>query len=109
MNYFFEYSCNRCGLIFEASFVFAGPHIKQVCYGCNAYVKFFDKKLIPDVKEIKIKIWAVVSQDVSLIEAAKKQIGFIPANGLTEKIMYWRLYIYLLNQSKPKPEQISLL
>jgi hypothetical protein len=94
MKSFFEHKCTRCGVIDEARFLFAGPHIKQVCNSCGAYVKFFDKSLIPDVKEIKLKIWVISDQNLELIEKAKKEMEFAGAcSGLWEKIMYWRLYL----------------
>ena len=56
---FIENACHKCGVIDEARFAYAGPHIKQVCNNCHFYVKFFNVKLIPDVKEIKLKIIAL--------------------------------------------------
>jgi hypothetical protein len=93
MKSFFEHTCYKCGLIDEAKFVFAGPHVKQVCNGCGFYVKFFDKAMIPDVMEIKLKIWAITNQDLTLIEKAKREVEFTPCTGLTAKMMYWRVYL----------------
>jgi hypothetical protein len=93
MTSFFEHTCHKCGLIDEARFVFAGPHVKQVCNGCGFYVKFFDKAKVPDVREIKLKIWAITRQDLELIEQAKKAVDFTPCKGLYEKMMYWRVYL----------------
>jgi len=77
----------------EAKFTYAGPHIKQACNKCNAYVKFVSKSILPDVKEIKLKIWAL-SEDLDVIEIYKGKIGFVEnLNGTDEKIMYWRLYL----------------
>lgn len=85
--------CTYCGLVDEAKFVYAGPHIKQVCNGCGRYVKFFDKSKIPDSKETKLAIWAI-TQDIAEIEDSKYRIGFIEnLKGLDLKMIYWRLYL----------------
>lgn len=89
------YECHVCGVVDEAKFVYAGPHIKQLCNSCGKYVKFFNKALIPDVKEIKLSIWGI-KKDVETIEQAKKECGFVDGlTGLDEKIQYWRLYLYM--------------
>lgn len=94
MNTFFSTTCHKCGLIDEAKFIYAGPHIKQVCNGCGFYVKFFDKALLPDVKAIREKIWYISKGDKELIEQAKKACEFIQGlSGVNGKMMYWRLYL----------------
>lgn len=93
MKLLIPHECYNCGLVDEANFLYAGPHIKQICNGCNKYVKFFDKSLIPDAKEVKLKIWSI-TQDTFLISQAKDYIGFIEGQtGLDLKIGYWRLYL----------------
>ena len=85
--------CHNCGLVDEAKFVYAGPHVKQICNGCGKYVKFFDKAKIPDSRETKLAIWAI-TQDLTIISEAKETIGFIDnLKGLDLKIIYWRLYL----------------
>lgn len=85
--------CHYCGLVDEAKFVYAGPHVKQLCNGCGRYVKFFDKAKIPDSRETKLTIWAI-TQDIAEISLAKDQIGFVEnLKGLDLKMMYWRLYL----------------
>ena len=93
MKAFFEHSCHKCGLVDEAKFVHAGPHIKQVCNGCGFYVKFFDKAMIPDHIEIKQKIWYISKQNLLLINKAKEEVEFIECTGLSRKLMYWKLYL----------------
>jgi hypothetical protein len=94
MTTFFQHTCHKCGLIDEARFVFAGPHIKQVCNGCGFYVKFFDKGMIPDVKDIKYKTWYISNLNIDLINSAKKQVEFMDVKGsLNQKMMYWKLYL----------------
>jgi len=87
--------CHYCGVVDEAKFVYAGPHMKQICNSCGRYVKFFDKSKIPDSKEIKLKIWSI-TQDIDRISEAKKQCSFIEnLKGLDLKVMYWRLYLQI--------------
>lgn len=93
MELFIPHNCSACGKTEEAKFLFSGPHVKQVCGHCNAYVKFVSKSIIPDATEIRLKIWSI-TQDVPLIEAAKEQCGFVEGlSGLQNRIMYWRLYL----------------
>lgn len=93
MELLLPHECSYCGLTDEAKFTYAGPHIKQVCNGCNRYVKFFNKSLIPDVKEIKLKIWGITTE-LNAIDYCKGLIGFIDGlKGLDEKMIYWRLYL----------------
>lgn len=92
---FFEHECHKCGSVDEARFSLGSVHLKQICNGCGAYVKFFDKKLLPDIPEIKIKIWGI-TQDLRVISQAKDDIDFVPGlSGLYGKVMYWKLYIQL--------------
>lgn len=92
------HECHSCGVIDEAKFVYAGPHIKQVCNGCGKYVKFFSKYAIPDVKEIKLKIWGI-TRDISKIDEIKSNLGFPNdteyVSNIDSKMMYWRLYLTL--------------
>lgn len=93
MELLFPHECHNCGLVDEARFTYAGPHIKQVCNGCACYVKFVSKGIIPDTKEIKLKVWAI-STDLEKIDLCKGLIGFVPnLVGVDEKLMYWRLYL----------------
>jgi len=93
MQLLIPYECHHCGVVDEAKFVYAGPHVKQICNCCNKYVKFFDKALIPDARETKLRIWAI-TQDVPKITSAKAEIGFIEnLKGLDLKMIYWRLYL----------------
>ena len=95
MELLIPHTCKVCGLTDEAQIRYAGPHLKQSCHHCGTYVKFFSKLLMPDHQEIKLKIWAI-TQDTSEIEAAKEMCGFVEGlKGLDQKIMYWRLYLYL--------------
>ncbi len=96
MENFFNYECHKCGLIDEACFVYSGPHIKQICNGCSAYVKFFDKAKLPDVKEIKIKIFSACLSDLKLVHKAKNEMGFIDGlTGVSAKMMYLKLYLFV--------------
>ena len=95
MELLFSHKSNHCGVTDEARFVYSGPHIKQVCNNsdCGKYVKFISQALIPDVREIKLKIWSI-SQDVELIDFYKGVSGFADGlSGVDEKITYWRLYL----------------
>jgi hypothetical protein len=93
MKAFFEHKCHKCGLIDEARFVHAGPHLKQICNGCGFYVKFIDKSEIPDHIEIKQKIWFIANQNLALIKKAKQEVEFIELTGLSRKLQYWKLYL----------------
>jgi hypothetical protein len=87
--------CHYCGLVDEAKFVYSGPHIKQICNGCDKYIKFFDKSKIPDVKEIKLTIWSITN-NIEKISQAKNDCNFVnDLKGLDLKIMYWRLYLQI--------------
>lgn len=85
--------CHNCGLVDEAKFVYAGPHIKQICNGCGSYVKFFPASKIPDSRDVKLKIWSI-TRDIRKIAYAKSVCGFVEdLSGTDKKIMYWRLYL----------------
>lgn len=93
-----KHACHRCGLIDEAQFVPSGPHIKQVCNGCGAYVKFISPAAIPDVRLIKEKIWFITGANLTTIEAAKTEVSFVAGmKGIYEKLQYWKLYLRLRN------------
>lgn len=85
--------CHRCGVIGESRLTWAGPHIKQSCDACWAYVKFYDKALIPDMREMKIAIWGLVKADLNIINQVKNEIGFVEKlTGLDAKLQYYKLY-----------------
>lgn len=92
---FFETSCHKCGFIDEAAFTFStNGAVKQICNNCHAYVKFFDKSLVPTVYDIKVKIWYIVQKNMAIIEQAKKDVEFISdLTKLSQQLMYWRLYL----------------
>jgi len=88
------YECPHCGAADEAKFVFSGPHIKQVCNHCDAYVKFIPKSQVPDATEPKLRIWASTDQDEQKIAQGKSRCGFIEnLTGIERNMMYWRLYL----------------
>lgn len=88
-----ESQCHKCGIIGESRLTWAGPHIKQSCDNCGAYQKFYDKALIPDVREIKIQIWGLVKADLSIIERVKSEINFVEnLTGLDAKLQYYKLF-----------------
>lgn len=89
-----SHTCNTCGITDEAQFKYAGPHIKQVCNYCGAYVKFFSKGLLPDHKEIKLNIWSMVKGDTEKTETVKSEsYHFDGLSGLELKLAWWRLYL----------------
>ncbi|RZJ92459.1 MAG: hypothetical protein EOO20_01755 [Chryseobacterium sp.] len=93
MDLFIPHFCPVCGQTEEAKFVFSGPHVKQVCGNCDAYVKFVSKSVVPDATETRLKIWSI-TQDVPLIDAAKEECKFVDGLiGLEKRMMCWRLYI----------------
>lgn len=93
MELLVPHECHNCGLVDEAKFIFSGPHIKQVCNGCDRYVKFYAMSAIPDVTEIKLKIWSI-TRNVGIINSCKKYSSFVPnLSGIEKKITYWRLYL----------------
>lgn len=86
-------ACHKCGVIGESRLSWAGPHIKQSCDNCGAYQKFYNKNLIPDVREIKILIFGVAKQDLSFINQIKQEINFVEGlKGLDAKLQYYKLY-----------------
>jgi hypothetical protein len=93
MNPLIPCHCHKCGVIGESRLSWAGPHIKQSCPECGAYQKFIDKSTIPDVKEIKVKIWGIVNGSVDSINFSKKEIEFVEnLTGLYQKLEYYRLF-----------------
>lgn len=73
----------------------SGPHVKQICGKCGSYIKFYDKGLIPDLREIKLRILYLANGDLSEIENAKLQIGFMVDNHpLWIKLQYWKLLLH---------------
>ena len=93
MELLVPHECHYCGLVDEAKFIFSGPHVKQVCNGCNRYVKFYSMSAIPDVREIKLKIWSLTT-DLNIIDECKIKSSFVPGlSGIDNKITYWRLYL----------------
>lgn len=96
---FFETTCHKCGSVDEAKLILGSVHVKQICNGCGCYVKFFNKALIPDIPEIKMKIWAI-SSDLTAIKEAKESIDFVEKlSGIYGKIMYWKLYLEMRRRS----------
>ena len=96
---FIETSCHKCGSCDEAKFVQSGPHLKQICIDCGAYIKFFDKSQIPGIEEIKLKIFYMVDKNLDVIRLGKNEIEFIDGLiGLAGKLQYWKLYIHLRKQ-----------
>lgn len=97
MEYLVKCSCHKCGVIGESNLSFASPHIKQSCPECGAYQKFYNVNLIPDVREIKVKIWGLVNSDLSVIESAKSEVGFVKdLTGIYAKLQYYKLYKHIL-------------
>jgi hypothetical protein len=93
MELLVPHECQSCGVVDEAKFIFKGPHVQQLCNGCDKYVKFFSKGHLPDVREIRLRIWSI-TQDVDKINLAKKQCKFVENMvGLDAKMVYWRLYL----------------
>jgi predicted nucleic acid-binding Zn-ribbon protein len=85
--------CHKCGVIGESILSWASPHIKQSCPECGAYQKFYDKARIPDVREIKIKIFGAVNQDLEKINSLKLEFSFVEGlKGLDAKLQYYKLY-----------------
>lgn len=107
-KYFFETVCHKCGCINEAKFVFStNGAVKQVCNDCGFYVKFFNKALIPTHYAIKEKIWYIVEGDLEIIKEAKKDVEFIEElKGLSKQLMYWKLYLEILNHVKNLPNKL---
>lgn len=94
METFFTHSCHKCGGTDEAKFVIAGPHVKQVCLHCGFYVKFASQDIIPDIKEIRLKIWQIAKGNTEIIEQAKTKTGYIAIDDkLLHKIQWWRVYL----------------
>lgn len=85
--------CHKCGCIGESNLSWAGPHIKQTCPECGSYQKFYDKAAIPDVREIKIKIFGIVSGNLEKITELKASCSFVEnLKGLDAKLQYYKLY-----------------
>jgi|SRR6187399_97313 len=105
MDNFFNYECHKCGGIDEAKFSIAGPHVKQTCLHCGAYVKFFDKGRLPSLIEIRLKIWQITKEDIATINKAKESVGYkeLPVDkslynntwpkSVLEILQWWKVYL----------------
>lgn len=94
---FFNHTCVKCGCLDEAKFVIArNGAVKQVCNACGAYVKFFNKALVPSLLDIKQKIWYITERNLVLINSAKAKVEFIECTGMAQQIMYWKLYLQII-------------
>lgn len=99
MKPFIPSNCHRCGYAGESNLVMAGPHVKQTCGNCNAYIKFYDKTSIPDLREIKLAIMELAGGDISGIEGAKKEVRFFKEKSpVFEKVQYWKLLIHFIKK-----------
>lgn len=95
-NLLLEHRCHRCGLIDESKFVFANIHLKQICAGCGAYVKFYSIRKFPESKTIRRRIWNTAGGNIDVINQAKKEISFNNIKDwdcLAARVNYWNLYL----------------
>lgn len=92
---YLERDCPRCGNVSEPMLSLAGPHIKATCLECGSYLKFVGKAEIPDVPELKKRIFDLAKEDMGLILDQKSIItDFNPQpSGLKEQLAYWKLYL----------------
>lgn len=71
------HTCKNCGELAESVLHGAGAYqIRQSCGECGAYIKFIHYSDMPTVTGIRAEIWTISNQRVSIIEKAKKAIGF---------------------------------
>ena len=70
-----KHTCIKCGLHDFPAYTFAGPHIKEICGGCNFYIKFANKSTLPDIKILKSRIWVKANKNLEIINAAKDRMG----------------------------------
>jgi hypothetical protein len=105
----FNHICVKCQSEDELRFELAGPHVKAVCNHCRSYVKFFDKKLLPDVKQIRLLIWFWAKQDANLIERCKEEVCFVDegVTGYFLKVQYWNLYLRVREIAKQENQNVS--
>lgn len=89
--------CHKCDTLLPTIYAFAGPHIKEICGACGAYIRFAPKQVIPDFKESKALIWAVTN-DLAIIEKEKKEMGVFhkDLNGLARNMYYHNLYVRII-------------
>jgi hypothetical protein len=90
-------SCHKCDTKLPEKYSFAGPHIKEICSACGAYIRFAPKVCIPSFIESKQKIWAVTN-DVDLINNKKSEMGVFHKDlkGLYANVAYHNLYVEIL-------------
>lgn len=104
MDNFFNHTCRKCGGIDEAKFTQSGPHVKQLCLHCGCYVKFFDKSVLPDISDIRMKIWIVSGKNANLINSAKESVSFHEYSDtvkysntwtklVLQKLQWWKVYL----------------
>lgn len=105
---FFPTTCHKCGATDEARFILGSVHLKQVCNKCGAYIKFFDKSLMPSVVDIRLKIWFISNQNKELIEQCKIDTEYVSGmKGLAEKYVWWKVYLQVLKQKNNGISNIS--
>lgn len=90
-------TCHKCDTRIPNLFSFSGPHIKQYCAHCNAYIKFAQKSAIPSYIESKNKIWTIC-QDQQVIDKLKNKMGVFndKLKGKIKDVYYHNLYVHVV-------------
>ena len=90
-----KHNCTHCGAIDYVALQYAGPHIKALCAHCGKYIRFVDKSILPDPKELKMKIMVLAKSDINLIQEEKNKLAIFynGISGMDAKIAYYRLFV----------------
>lgn len=91
--------CHKCDTKLPTKFSYSGPHIKEICGECNAYIKFANKVSVPPFQESKNRIWATTN-NLALIEEEKTKMGVFHKDlkGIHANISYHNLYVNILKR-----------
>lgn len=93
-----ENTCSKCGYYGESWLCESNIHIKQCCGKCRSYVKFYERRNMPEIKELKDRIWKLSGNNIELINDYKLKMNF--PNKETEyrtnmPLVYYQLYFFI--------------
>jgi hypothetical protein len=93
-----EHTCDKCGHYGEAWLCEANIHIKKCCGKCRAYVKFYERRNMPDITELKNRIWKLTGENVEMINNYKLKTNFPTKEAeyrTNMPLAYYQLYFFI--------------
>ena len=98
---FAELTCHKCHAVGESKFTISGPHIKQSCSVCGAYIKFIHQRELPSLKDVRAAIWQKVEGDEAVIDQLKDESNFIYYKSDPDRfVQYWKLWLKICSEQK---------